>query len=173
MRLYSHIGRALVAAKESGGDPYAAIETVLPWSEFEQSVTEAAQLAQPQTFDHLHLVGEQYGTLRRYTPEFLDVLKLKAAARAAQAVLDAIDVVREMNATGSRKVPGNAPTCFIKARWTPLVFRRVDIDRRFYEICALSELKNALRSDNISGLGSRQFRDFENYLLPPDKFSAL
>lgn len=103
VRLYSHIGRTLVAAKESGGDPYAAIETVLPWSEFEQSVTEAAQLAQPQTFDHLHLVGEQYGTLRQHTPEFLDVLKLKAAP-AAQAVLDAIDVVREMNATGSRKV---------------------------------------------------------------------
>jgi TnpA family transposase len=169
VRLYSRIGRALVAAKESGGDPYAAIETVLPWSEFEQSVTEAAQLAQPQTFDHLSLIGEQYGTLRRYTPEFLDVLKLKAA----QAVLDAIDVVREMNATGSRKVPEDAPTSFIKTRWKPLVFTREGVDRRFYEICALSELKNALRSGDISVLGSRQFRDFEDYMLPPDKFSAL
>jgi hypothetical protein len=61
VRLYSRIGRALVAAKEAGGDPYAAIETVLPWNEFEQSVTEAAQLAQPKTFDHLSLIGEQYG----------------------------------------------------------------------------------------------------------------
>ena len=172
VRLYSRIGRALVAAKDSGGDPYAAIETVLPWSEFEQSVTEAAQLAQPQTFDHLHLVGEQYGTLRRYTPELLDVLKLKAAP-AAQAVLDAIDVVRAMNATGSRKVPEDAPTSFIKARWRPLVFTGEGIDRRFYEICALSELKNALRSGDISVLGSRQFRDFEDYFLPPDKFSAI
>ena len=172
VRLYSRIGLALVAAKESGGDPYAAIETVLPWSEFEQSVTEAAQLAQPQTFDHLHLVGEQFGTLRRYTPELLDVLKLKAAP-AAQAVLDAIYVVRAMNATGSRKVPEDAPTSFIKARWKPLVFTGEGIDRRFYEICALSELKNALRSGDISVLGSRQFRDFEDYLLPPDKFSAL
>jgi TnpA family transposase len=172
VRLYSRIGRALVAAKESGGDPYAAIETVLPWSEFEQSVSEAAQLAQPQTFDHLHLIGEQDGTLRRYTPEFLDVLKLKAAP-AAQAVLDAIDVVREMNMTGSRKVPEDAPTSFIKARWKPLVFTGEGIDRRFYEICALSELKNALRSGDISVLGSRQFRDFDDYLLPPDKFSAL
>jgi hypothetical protein len=135
-------------------------------------VTEAAKLAQPQTFDHLSLIGEQYGTLRRYTPEFLDVLKLKAAP-AAQAVLDAIDVVREMNATGSRKVPEDAPTSFIKARWKPLVFTGEGIDRRFYEICALSELKNALRSGDISVLGSRQFRDFEDYLLPPEKFSAL
>jgi len=77
-------------------DPYAAIEAVLPWTDFTQSVTEAAELAQPETFDHLHLVGEQYRTLRRYTPEFLDVLRLKAAP-AAQVVLDAIDVLREMN----------------------------------------------------------------------------
>ena len=166
MRLYSKIGRALVEAKESGGDPYVAIEKVLPWSEFERSVSETAQLAQPQTFDHLHLVGEQYGILLRYTPEFLDVLKLKA-------VLDAIDVLREMNATGSHKVPEDAATSFVKAGWEPLVFTDAGIDRRFHEICALSELKNALRSGGISVHGSRQFRDFDDYLLPPDKFRVL
>lgn len=170
--LYSKVGRALVDAKESGGDPYAAIETVLPWSEFERSVTEAAQLAQPQTFDYLHLIGEQYGTLRRYTPEFLDVLKLKAAP-AAQTILDAINVVRQMNTTGSRKVPEDTPTSFVKARWKPLVITDEGIDRRFYEICVLSELKNALRSGDIWVEGSRQFRDFEDYLLPLDKFTAL
>ncbi|WP_345789168.1 hypothetical protein [Pseudomonas sp. LAMO17WK12:I10] len=47
------------------------------------------------------------------------------------------------------------------------------IDRRFYEICALSELKGALRSGDIWVNGSRQFRDFEDYLLPPAKFAAL
>ena len=40
------------------------------------------------------------------------------------------------------------------------------IDRRFYEICALSELKNALRSGDIWVKGSRQFRDFDDNNLP-------
>ena len=35
------------------------------------------------------------------------------------------------------------------------------IDRRFYELCALSELKNALRSGDVWVPGSRQFKDFE------------
>jgi TnpA family transposase len=172
VRLYSKVGRALVEAKNSGADPYAAIEAVLPWNEFAQSVTEAAQLAQPQTFDHLHLIGEQYSTLRRYTPEFLDVLRLKAAP-AALAVLDAIDVVRELNMTGSRKVPDYTSVAFVKARWKPLVITDDGIDRRFYEICVLSELKNALRSGDIWVQGSRQFRDFEEYLLPQEKFRDL
>ncbi len=172
VRLYSKVGRALVEAKESGGDPYAAIEAILPWSDFAHSVTEAGQLAQPESFDHLSLVGEQYSTLRRYTPEFLDVLKLKAAP-AAQAVLDAVEVLRKMNATGARKVPDGAPTSFIKTRWKSLVFTDEGYDRRFYEICALSELKNALRSGDIWVQGSRQFRDFEEYLLPAEKFGAM
>lgn len=172
VRLYSQIGRALVEAKGSGCDPYAAIEAVLPWTEFEQSVTEAAQLARPATFDHLQLIEEQYSTLRRYTPEFLDVLKLKAAP-AAQAVLDAIDVVRKMNMTGARKVPEGATIAFVKTRWKPLVITGEGIDRRFYEICALSELKNSLRSGDVWVQGSRQFRDFEEYLLPPAKYSEL
>jgi hypothetical protein len=130
VRLYSRIGRELVEAKESGMDPYAKIEAVLPWTDLTQSVTEDAELAQHETFDHLHLVGEQYSTLRRYTPEFLDVLRLKAAP-AAQAVLDAIDVPREMNMTGARKVPDIAPIAFVKARWKPLVITDEGLDRRF------------------------------------------
>jgi hypothetical protein len=142
---------------------------MLPWTDFTQSVTEAAELAQPETFDHLHLVGEQYSTLRRYTPEFLDVIRLKAAP-AAQAVLDAIDVLREMNMTGASKVPDDAPIAFVKARWKPLVITDDGLDRRFYEICVLSELKNSLRSGDIWVQGSRQFRDFEEYLLPTERF---
>jgi TnpA family transposase len=172
VRLYSKIGQALLDAKESGGDPFAAIEAVIPWDEFTQSVTEAELLARPEAFDHLHLVSDNFNTLRRYTPALLEVLQLRAAP-AAQAVLDAVQTLREMNADNLRKVPSDAPTAFIKPRWKPLVHTPEGIDRRFYEICALSELKNALRSGDIWVKGSRQFRDFDDYLLPPEKFAAL
>ncbi|WP_407239386.1 hypothetical protein [Escherichia coli] len=54
VRLYSGIGQALLEAKESGSDPYAAIEAVIPWDEFTESVSEAELLARPEGFDHLH-----------------------------------------------------------------------------------------------------------------------
>ncbi|CUI18141.1 Transposase (plasmid) [Candidatus Protochlamydia naegleriophila] len=47
------------------------------------------------------------------------------------------------------------------------------IDRCFYELCVLSELKNALRSGNLCMHGSRQFKDFEEYLLPTEKSASL
>ncbi len=68
VRLYGRIGQALLDAKRSGGDPFAAIETVIPWERFEASVGEALKLAQPEGFDFLHRIGESYATVRRYAP---------------------------------------------------------------------------------------------------------
>jgi TnpA family transposase len=172
VRLYGKIGKALVEAKESGDDPFAAIENVMPWDVFVLSVSEAQKLAQPEEFDFLHRMGEQYPTLRRYAPEFLDILKLQAAP-VAKNLLDAISVLRQMNRENTRKVPEEAPTEFIKKRWKKLVLTDDGIDRRYYELCALAELKNALRSGDIWVKGSRQFRDFDEYLLPMEKFEAL
>lgn len=71
-----------------------------------------------------------------------------------------------MNTHQTRKVPADAPTHFIKQRWAKLVLTPTGIDRHYYELCVLSELKNSLRSGDIWVQGSRQFKDFEDYLVP-------
>ena len=88
-------------------------------------------------------------------------------------VLDAIDVLRTLKADNSRKVPAGAPAAFVKKRWQRLVMTDAGIDRRYYELCVLSELNNSLRSGDIWVQGSRQFKDFEDYLVPSDKFAGL
>ena len=77
-----------------------------------------------------------------------------------------------MPTTLARCLPTRRPS-FIKKRWEKLVFTADGIDRRYYELCALSELKNALRSGDIWVQGSRQFKDFDEYLMPAEKFAAL
>ena len=116
VRLYWRIGRALVDAKQSGNDPFAAIEAIIPWDTFAQSVTEAQTLAQPENFDFLSLIGDRFSQMRRYTPIFLDALKMKAAP-VARDLLAAINVLKEMNERQSRKVPDDAPTSFVGRRW--------------------------------------------------------
>ena len=115
MRLYWRIGRALVDAKQSGSDPFAAIEAIIPWDAFAESVTEAETLAQPENFDFLSLIGDGFSQMRRYTPIFLEALKMKAAP-TARDLLAAIDVLKEMKERQSRKVPDDAPTSFVRKR---------------------------------------------------------
>lgn len=103
----------------------------------------------------------------------LDVLELKAAP-TAQDVIDGVNVLRRMNPHVLRKVPADAPTSFVKDRWEKLVVDADNnIDRRFYELCVMAELKNKLRSGDISVVGSRQFKDFDDYLIPTATFNVM
>jgi hypothetical protein len=65
VRLYARIGQALLAAKEDGGDPFAAIEKIVSWVDFARTVSEAEQLAQPEDFDFLGLISNGFPQMRR------------------------------------------------------------------------------------------------------------
>ncbi|WP_213807823.1 Tn3 family transposase [Granulicella sp. dw_53] len=172
VRLYARIGQALLAAKEDGADPFAAIEKIVSWVDFARTVTEAEQLAQPEDFDFLGLISNGFPQMRRYTPAMLDIFEFRAAP-AAQPLLEVVDILRRMNRDKSRSVPQDASLEWISQRWRPYVVTDDGIDRRFYELCALTELKNRLRSGDVWVAGSRQFKDFDAYLLEPSRFAEL
>jgi hypothetical protein len=172
VRLYAKIGSALIASKAAQTDPFAAIEAVIPWEPFTASVAEAEKLSRDEAFDPLALLTDYFSTLRKYAPAFLDAFQFRGAP-VAQSLLDAIDLLRTMNQTGARKVPADAPLAFVPPRWARSVGAGGDIDRRFYELCALSELKNRLRAGDLYVVGSRQFQDFEDYLLPTTVFRSM
>jgi hypothetical protein len=109
---------------------------------------------------------------RRYAPSLLETFEFRAAPAAA-ALLEVIEILRTMNRDKSRSIPQKAPLEWIPQRWQPYVVTDEGIDRRFYELCALTELKNRLRSGDIWVSGSRQFKDFDAYLLAPSRFHEL
>lgn len=172
LRLYYRIGNALIEAKQKGSDPFVAIESVIPWDTFTQSLTDTQKLAPSEDFDYLEHIKNGYSQIRRYAPALLNILHLKANP-ALKEILEAVEIIKTMNTNQLRNVPKEAPTGFVRKRWEKFVFSDDGIDRCFYELCVLSELKNALRSGDIWVQGSRQFKDFEEYLLPTEKFALL
>ncbi len=86
--------------------------------------------------------------IRRYAPVFLEAPQMKAAP-AARDILTAVETLKALDADNTRTVPTDAPTSFVRKRWESLVFTDAGVDRRFYELCTLSELRNALRSGDI------------------------
>jgi len=170
VRLFAKVGSALVAAREQGDDAFAAIEAIVPWQAFSDSVREAGELARDENFNPLSLITEHYPQLRRYGPALLETFEFRPAA-VARDLIDAVEVLRQMNRDGLRNVPSEAPLGFIRRRWAEYIFGPDGIDRRFYEVCVMAELKNALRSGDVSVAGSRQFRDFDDYLMPRLEFN--
>jgi TnpA family transposase len=172
VRLYAAVGRALIAAREGAGDPFAAIQAVLPWAAFVSTVDEAERLARPAAFDALELLDESYPQLRRYAPVLLEAFAF-GGAPASRPLLDALDVLRGLYRTGRRKVPRDAPTAFVRPRWLPHVFTDKGVDRAYYELCALSELRDRLRAGDVWVTGSRQYRALDDYLLPEAAWRQL
>jgi len=167
MRLFAQVGKALIAAREKKTDAFAAIETVLSWEEFLARVSEAEALAQPEEFDYLDHIEAHYIQIHRYAPTLLRTFTF-AGIPAMKPLLSALDVLRRLHTDEIRKIPPDAPDSFVKPRWKRHVFTEQGTDRRYYELCALTELRAGLRSGDLFVAGSRQFRDFEEYLLPKE-----
>ena len=108
----------------------------------------------------------------RFAPLLLAHFEFHGAPAAAE-LLQALDLLRDLNASGKRTLPEHVPAGFVKPRWRPHVFPSSGVDRRFYELCALAELRDRLRAGDIWVTGSRQYRDFETYLIPAATFKVM
>jgi hypothetical protein len=171
--LYAKLGKALIVARENGDDPYRVLDELVGWERFVASVSEAEALALPQSFDYLDFLEAGHTYVRRYAPQLLEAFEF-CAAPSARPLLEAVEVLKEMNEKGKRKVPEDAPISFVKPRWRDhVVGAEGEIDRRYYELSALSELKNALRSGDVWVPGSRRYQDFDEYLLPKDAWEEM
>jgi len=136
------------------------------------TVAEAQKLAQPEEFDYLALLDERYSTVRKFAPLLLAHFEFHAAP-AASELLQALDLLRDLNASGKRTLPEDVPAGFVKPRWRSYVFSSSGVDRHFYEMCTLGERRDRLRSGDIWVTGSRQYRDFETYLIPAAAFKEM
>jgi len=164
VRLYARVGAALIMARETEQDPFAAITAVIPWERFRASVAEAGALARSEEFDPYQMLGEHYAGVRRWAPDFLATFAFQGVPAAA-SLLRAIDMLRDMNEAARPKLPKSAPTGFIRERWARHVLPGAAIDRRYYELCVLSELRDRLRAGDVWVVGSRRYRSFEERLI--------
>jgi hypothetical protein len=172
VRLYARVGAALIAAREGKRDPFDAITTVIPWDRFRASVAEAEALARSEEFDPYQMLGEHYTSMRRWTPAFLATFTFQGAPAAA-SLLRAIDKLREMNHAARPSLPKSARTGFIRERWARHVLPGGAIDRRYYELCVLSELRDRLRAGDVWVMGSRRYRSFEERLISRETLREL
>jgi TnpA family transposase len=173
VRLYARVGAALIAAHEAKQDAFGAIATVVPWMRFLSTVAEAEALARPEEFDAYQNLGERYSGIRRWSPAFLEAFSFESVPASA-SLMRAIETLREANRTSKSALPKSAPTGFVRPRWAPHVFLSGGaIDRRYYELCALSELRDRLRAGDVWVVGSRQYRSFEERLISKETFRDL
>lgn len=125
----------------------------------------AADIKRPLEDNHVQQLGERYNVARQFAPRVLSTLRLRANPDGEQ-LLAAVDVLRDLNRRGARKVPDDTPVGFVPRSWRPYVHpSEGGIDRHHWELCLLSELRGALRAGEIWVQGSRRYTDPERFLI--------
>ena len=137
----------------------------------------------PRDHGHLAVLAASYSYLRQFTPHVLSSVRF-AGGTAATELLIALHMLRELKATGTRKVPEEAPTGFVPTKWRGYLEEArktgsTTAYRHYWELCVLLGLRNGLRSGDVYVPGSRRYADPAAYLLTPqqwkpqrDEFSA-
>ncbi|MCC3357273.1 Tn3 family transposase [Bacillus sp. REN16] len=169
---FTNIGQALIKAKQEKLDVFEVLESVIESNSFVSSVEEAQELARPADYDYLDLLQKRFYSLRKYTPTLLRVLEFHST-KANEPLLKAVEIIRGMNESGKRKVPNDSPVDFISKRWKKHLYEDdgTTINRHYYEMAVLSELREHVRAGDVSIIGSRQYRDFEEYLFSEDTWN--
>jgi hypothetical protein len=105
--------------------------------------------------------------LRRFSPRFLAAFRFESNV-PRDPVLTAVEILKAMDRDGTRALRKRPPASFLPAKWRKLIFAKGAADRRLYEVAVLAMLRERLRGSDIWVSGSRDYRAFEDYLLPAE-----
>jgi TnpA family transposase len=115
--------------------------------------------------------NKYYGELRKYTPVLLEKLSIEPISKKSNDVVNAVNVIKELNATKKKHLPNEAEINFTNSIWSSNIKKEEGNKKRhIYELAVLNELKNNIRSGDISVNGSRNFKNFDNYLVSKENW---
>src|SRR5271163_1404069 len=158
---------ALHHAKEAGEDGVAAVEREIGMKQLDGVLPVIGAVVDVADQDILVTAAERYAVLRRFSPRFLVAFDFRSNT-PNDPVLAAIELLRAVDRDGTRMLPKRPPSSFLPPRWRKLIFASGAADRRLYETAVLATLRDRLKGSNIWVAGSRDYRAFEDYLLPAE-----
>ncbi|MFI5634722.1 Tn3 family transposase [Streptomyces sp. NPDC051664] len=130
----------------------------------------------PRDHGHLAMLDDSYAYLRQFTPDVLRAISFQGGA-GAESLMEAVKILKELNATGARKVPDGAPADFVPVRWAGYLEQAVRAKdatayRHFWELTVLLGLRDGLRSGDVYVPSSRRYADPASYLFTPERWSG-
>jgi hypothetical protein len=171
--LFREIGSVILEEQISDLQLRNVIYQRIPKEKLQAAVDECDELIRPLDDSYFDFLESRYSYIRQFAPAFLDTFIFRANLEE-ESLLEAVDLLRCLKKERRRKIPEDAPIDFVPPKWRPYVIDENNkINRHYYELCVLWELRNALRAGNIWLDESRRYANPETYLIPQSRWPEL
>ena len=117
-------------------------------------------------------VMKRYSYWRQFAPHLLSHLTFNLEPTGSPALLEALDVLRDLNATGRRKLPDDLPIDGVPKRLRPFIGTNGTRDRRAYECAVLTTLRDEIQRGNVWVSGSKRFGQLDEFFLPQPEWET-
>lgn len=145
----------------------------LPAEKLQEIIEECTKIIRPTNDKYFDFLSTRYSYLQQFVPKFLESFVFQSNTKE-DVLLAAIDTIRQMNTNNQRKLPPDAPLDFLPDDWTQYVIDRDGkVNKRYYALSGLWELRSNLRAGNVWVANSRRYANPETYLIPKDKWEQL
>ena len=137
--------------------------------------TQSERWTPPADHGQLSALDASYAYLRQFAPQVLATVGFQGGPGTAE-LMQALTILRQLNAVGGRKVPDDAPAGFVPRRYADYLSQAqragdVTAYRHYWELCVLLAVRDGLRSGDIYVPGSRRYADPSSYLFTPAQWA--
>jgi TnpA family transposase len=170
---YVKLGDSILIAKTTNESIDKAIESEFSWEQLKVSILLAKKIMNKNKFNTLDLMDSKYyGELRKYTPTLLKKISIEPVSEKSKDVVNAVNVIKELNSTKKKFLPEEVEADFTNKNWSSNIEKEDGYKKRhFYELAVLNELKNNIRSGDIAVNGSKNFKNFDTYLVSKENWN--
>jgi TnpA family transposase len=124
--------------------------------------------------DTFHRVIARHSYLRQFAPTLLKHLQFQAETEndASDHLLEAVNLLNQLNSEGRHKLPDEAPVDFIPKKLRPLVIEDDKLNKPAWECALLTVVRDQIKSGNLSVQNSKRFANLDAFFIPESAWAA-
>ncbi len=171
---YRKILRVLLDEGVGPEDLRAAIFQVIDAETLQAEMEEMEDILGNHYSDRFKRVISRHSYLRQFAPALLRAIPFQVDTqdKTSNELIEAMDLLNQLNAEGKHKLPENIPTGFIPPKLHPFVFAEGTLHKPAWECALLTVLRDQIKSGNLSVPGSKRFASLDTFFIPESEWAS-
>lgn len=120
-----------------------------------------------------NLVTRRFNYFRRFAPKFLEHLDFRLEEGSRSNLVEAVELLRDMNEENRRKLPEDPPLNFIPRSQRALIEVDGVISKQAWECALLIAVRAEIRSGNVYVARSKRFGCFDDFFISDTRWRSM